>query len=95
METMENECMSNIEDIEGYVELKAERDALADELESVKAKVEEMEGKEGKLNEDLNRLRKIIADNLVASKPAQEQKDKRDMGIRELIIEQYKEKIEG
>lgn len=87
--------MSNIEDIEGYVELKAERDALADELETFKTKVEEMEGKESKLNDDLNRLRKIIADNVVASKPAQEQKDKRDMGIRELIIEQYKEKIEG
>lgn len=87
--------MSNIEDIEGYVELKAERDALAEELDAFKSKVEEMEGKESKLNEDLNRLRKIIADNVVASKPAQEQKDKRDMGIRELIIEQYKEKIEG
>ena len=87
--------MSNIEEIEGYIELKAERDALADELESVKAKVEEMEGNESKLNDDLNRLRKIIADNVVASKPAQEQKDKRDMGIRELIIKQYKEKIEG
>lgn len=88
--------MSNsIEDIEGYVELKAERDALADELESVKAKVEEMEGKESKLNDDLNRLRKIIADNVVASKPAKEQREEREMGIKELIIEQYKEKIEG
>lgn len=87
--------MSNIEEIEGYIELKAERDALADELESVKAKVEEMEGNESKLNDDLNRLRKIIADNVVASKPAKEEKDKRDMGIKELIIEQYKEKIEG
>lgn len=85
---------NSIEEIEGYIALKAERDALADELESVKAKVEEMEGNESKLNDDLNRLRKIIADNVVASKPAQEQKDKRDMGIRELIIEQYK-KIEG
>lgn len=87
--------MSNIEDIEGYVELKAERDVLADELESFKARVDEMEDKENKLNDELNRLRKIIADNVVASKPAKEQKEKRDMGIRELIIEQYKNKIEG
>lgn len=85
--------MSEIGEIEEFIKVKNERDTMAEELEAYKARVEELERNEAKANEDMIRLRKIIADSVIASKPAERAEKEKNKGLKELIIEQYKNKI--
>ena len=85
--------MSEIGEIEEFIKVKNERDSLAEELEAYKARIEELESNEAKANEDMTRLRKIIADSVIASKPAERVENEKNKTLKELIIEQYKNKV--
>ena len=85
--------LGEIGEIEEFIKVKGERDSLAEELEAYKTRVEELETNEAKFNEDLTRLRKIIADSVIASKPAEQAENKRNKTLKELILEEYKNKI--
>ncbi len=85
--------MSEIGEIEEFIKVKGERDTMAEELEAYKTRVEELETNEAKFNEDLTRLRKIIADSVIASKPAEQAENKKNKTLKELILEEYKNKI--
>ena len=85
--------MGDIGEIEEFIKVKNERDSLAEELEAYKARIEELESNEAKFNEDLTRLRKIIADSVIASKPAERAENEKNKTLKELIIEQYKNKV--
>ena len=93
MEIVENENMSEIGEIEEFIKVKNERDTMAEELEAYKARIEELERNEAKAKEDMTRLRKIIADSVIASKPAERVENEKNKTLKELIIEQYKNKI--
>ncbi len=84
--------MTEIGEIEELIKLRDERDTMAEELEVYKARIGELERNEAKANEDMTRLRKIIADSVIASKPAEQAENKRNKTLKELIIEQYKNK---
>ena len=93
MEIVENENMSEIGEIEEFIKVKNERDTMAEELEAYKARIEELERNEAKAKEDMTRLRKIIADSVIASKPAERVENEKNKTLKELIIEQYKNKV--
>ena len=95
MEIVENENMSEIGEIEEFIKVKNERDTMAEELEAYKARIEELERNEAKAKEDMTRLRKIIADSVIASKPAEQAENKRNKTLKELILEEYKTKLES
>lgn len=85
--------MTEIGEIEEFIKLRDERDMMAEELEAYKARIGELESKEAKLNEDMTRLRKIIADSVIASKPAERAENEKNKTLKDMIIEQYKDKI--
>lgn len=82
--------MPSIENMEQYIALRDERDKLKDEIETMRSQVESLTGENGGLSKDVNKLRKIIADNVISKEPTKEE-PRGPIGIRELILEQIKE----
>ena len=82
--------MSSVNDMEQYIQLRDERDKLLEELEQVRSEAETLKEEREGLTTDVNKLRKIIADNVIAKEPA-EKESRGPLSIKEKIMELVKE----
>ncbi len=80
--------MTEIKDIESYIDIRNERDKLLEKIEELTSTTDVLSTEKETLQADIDKLRKIIADNVVANQPTKETVE--PTSLKELILQEFK-----